>query len=205
MPYSRLMRAVLAPLHGWMQHPWAVFWLTMLATWVVTSEVMFRRSRFLGGFIVFATVVGSVSFAQGLRVTWKRSRVQASVILLLALVVGLVAHAAWKTGVDRSRAEALCAAAVVGGPVAGLQAKAEDLGLAVRSSPARTEPEGKVRPATITGWSGGMFSFWFCTVEHGDGKVLGKRTYFLNPDGYFLPGGTQCLAHPPIPPPSVTP
>jgi hypothetical protein len=278
MPYSRLMRAVLAPLRWWMVHPWAVLWLTFLVAMLLTTntELVFRRSRFLGGFILLGMVVGYVSFAEGLRVSWYRSRVRASLIgacialyslfplvalvflsewkstslvavtqfvvwfplivggaagleyaaraealhelldvptasrsqsesipidrgaavpsrsrrgwrraglfagILLALVVVLVVYPAWKIRLARSRAEALCAAAVIGGSVAALQAKGENLGLAVWSLPARTDPEGKLRPATITGWSGWIFARWFCTIEHEDGKVLGKRTYFLD-------------------------
>lgn len=272
------MRAVLAPLRWWMVHPWAVLWLTFVVAMLLmtNTELMFRRSRFLGGFILLGVVVGYVSFAEGLRVSWHRSRVRASLIgacialysllplvalvflpewkstslvavtqfvvwfpliiggavgleyaaraealhelldvptasrsqsesipiargvavasrsrrgwrragllagILLALVVVLVVFPAWKIGFARSRAEALCASAVIGGSVAGLQAKGENLGLAVRSLPARTDPEGKLRPATITGWSGWIFARWLCTIEHEDGKVLGKRTYFLD-------------------------
>jgi hypothetical protein len=266
---------VLAPLRWWVEHPWAVFWLTIFPTSIVMTnfELFLPPSRFARGFIIFTTVVLAVSFAQGLRVSWQRSRVRALLFaaclalysvspllmplgggnvslyqlpqtiglfvliiggavgleyaartpalreilqvptavrrqsestqvdagtvaagrarrvwrrvglvagILLALVVGLVVYPGWKIGAARSRAETLCAAAVVGGPVTRLHAKAEDLGLAVWSSPARTEPDGKLRPASITGWSGWMYARWFCTIEHGDGKVLGKRTYFLD-------------------------
>lgn len=275
MPNSRLMPVVLAPLRWWIEHPWAVFWLTIFPTSIVITnfELFLPPSRFARGFIIFATVVLAASFAQGLRASWLRSRVRASLFatclalysfspllmplgggnvslyqltqtiglfvliiggaiglecaarrqslrevlgvpialrhqsesiqgdpgtvaggrtrrvwrraglvagILLALIVGLVVYPAWKIGAARSRAEALCAAAVVGGSVASLRAKAEDLGLAVWSSPARTESDGKLSPAMITGWSGWMFARWFCTIEHGDGKVLAKRTYFLD-------------------------
>lgn len=277
-------RWALAPLRWWMTHPWAVLWLAILAGMLVATntELAFRRSRFLAGFVFLAMVVVYVSFAQGLRATWHKSRTRACLIagglalhslvpllvllltpggvdapmlavaqfvilfplvvggavdleyaartrplrgllgagtahratlesagedrtatvdpdtsapgragrllrraalpvgILLALVVVLVVYPAWKIGDARARAEALCAAAVVGGPAVGLKAKGEDLGLAVHSLPARIEPGGAASAATITGWSGWIFARWFCTIEHADGKVLGKRTYFLD-------------------------
>jgi hypothetical protein len=278
---STLMPVVRASLRWWILHPWVVFWLTILAVFVVSNtEVMFQPSQFHRGFGHVALITGSVSYTLGLRFSWQKSRLRASLLavclalfsfapligyladagsgrfslnglmhlvvkelpllllfpviiggvvgleyaararpfrellrlptirpesesigvdaetiragrvrrgwrraglavgILFILVVCLTVVPAWKIGVAQSRAEALCAAAVVGGPVAGLHAKGQDLGLAIRSSPARSGAEG--RPAQITGMSGWIFARWFCTVEHADGKVLSKRTYFLD-------------------------
>ncbi|HEV8641672.1 MAG TPA: hypothetical protein VGV13_11295 [Methylomirabilota bacterium] len=69
-----------------------------------------------------------------------------------------------------NQAEVFCAQVVVGGPIEGLEAKAQQLGLAVRSHPA----EG-AQPAVIVAVARGPY--WpRCIVEHINGRVVGKRT-----------------------------
>jgi hypothetical protein len=275
MGSSRLMAVVRVPVRSWIVHPWPVFWVTLLAVFFVTSNTELilspRPSRFFRGFMNVATVIASMSYAFGLRVTWRRSRVRvvlstaglavfsfspllglmsrlgegnislyqltpvvlfpaiiAGVIgveyasrvqpfcellrlptglqqlsdgsvdgdaaassqrrrawrrtglvaaVLLVIVICLIIFPNWKIASARSRAEALCSAAVIGGPVAGLQTKGEDLGLAMWSSPPHEESGGR---DTITGMSGWIFARWYCTIEHRNGTILSKRTYFLD-------------------------
>lgn len=99
-------------------------------------------------------------------------------VVALALFL-LPASMVVKVGWAKRQAEAVCAEAVVGGPVEGLEAKARARGLIVWSSPAGTVL-GRPQPASIMAWEGFVFARWFCTIEHADGKVLSKRMWFLD-------------------------
>ncbi|MCK4820083.1 hypothetical protein KA005_30235 [bacterium] len=74
-----------------------------------------------------------------------------------------------------NQVKSFCAQAAIGMPVQGLEAKAEELGLKILLFKA----DGS-RPARITVWKGWAFARWFCEIEHANGKVVRKETYFLD-------------------------
>jgi hypothetical protein len=113
---------------------------------------------------------------------WIASPWAVSCVIVLASVftIAVLGYPAWTISVGRSRAEALCAAATVGKPVAKIQAKAQKSGLTVFSTAARSGPDGRVLPAQIIGIGTWSFARWFCLIEHVDGKIQNKRVDVLD-------------------------
>jgi len=101
-------------------------------------------------------------------------------VLAPILIIAVLGYPAWTISIGRSRAEALCAAATVGKPVAKIQAKAHESGLTVISTAARTGPDGRLLPAQIIGMGGWSVARWFCMIEHVDGKIQNKRVDVLD-------------------------
>jgi hypothetical protein len=99
----------------------------------------------------------------------------AIVVGVLLAVVGLAAGPAIRIRVAHARAERLCAAAVVGGPVAGLEERGRQLGLRMSDSRAIDE-----RPGMLMGVDGFVFSRWICTIRHADGRVVSKDVSSLD-------------------------
>lgn len=102
-------------------------------------------------------------------------------VFYLLMPVSLISYPSLKIQWAKHQAESLCAEAVIGGPVEGLEAKARDLGLRVISQPAGwyTDPKNPP-PARISAWEGWIFARWFCDIEHADGKVIQKHTFYLD-------------------------
>jgi hypothetical protein len=101
-------------------------------------------------------------------------------VLALVVLIAVSGHPAWMISLGRSRAEALCAAARVGKPVAKIEAKAQESGLTILNAPARTGPDGRVVPAQIVGIGGWSPARWFCMIEHADGRILNRRVDVLD-------------------------
>ena len=97
--------------------------------------------------------------------------VAAPIVLLGVFLVVMVIKLQWA----RATTNAFCNEdVVVGGPVAGLEAKARARRLDVISVPASTKPS-EPRPASFLAGEGFVFARTFCTVEHDDVVVLSKR------------------------------
>jgi len=59
--------------------------------------------------------------------------------------------------------------------VQGLEQRAKDFGLKVIMS-----KENDTQRAKIIVWDGWVFARWFCEIEHVNGKVVNKETFFLD-------------------------
>ena len=98
---------------------------------------------------------------------------------ILAVVVtccgGGVAYPIVKIRWARRQARGLCGEIEVGGPVAGIEARARERGLRVIKS-----REAVGHPGKIMTWEGFGFGRWFCDVEYHDGRVLSKEVFFLD-------------------------
>ena len=92
----RTPRALLAPLRWWLAHPWRAFWWTVAAFYMVFLGLAFADAAPLPatagqGFVLAVLLLLAVSFLQGFRVSWRRSRrgalTRVVVPVLLLLVV----------------------------------------------------------------------------------------------------------------------
>jgi hypothetical protein len=75
----------------------------------------------------------------------------------------------------RNQVELFCMEVAIGMPIYGLEEKAMEGSLEVISD----EANGS-EPAKIIVWGGWAFARWFCNIEHTNGKVVGKKTIFLD-------------------------
>lgn len=91
--------------------------------------------------------------------------------ILLACAIYPILKIRWA----HNRVESFCAQVTIGMSVHGLEAKAKKLGLKV----SRFKANGS-RLTKLTAWEGWAFARWFCVIDHTDGKVVSKETYFLD-------------------------
>ncbi|MBI2466915.1 MAG: hypothetical protein HYV62_03705 [Candidatus Rokubacteria bacterium] len=96
-------------------------------------------------------------------------------LVLLVSMASMSVKVEWA----KRQTHTLCDDTAVGGAVAASEAKARNLGLIVWSLETRAT-EGRAQPATMMAWEGFMFARWTCSIEHADGTVLSKRTFFLD-------------------------
>ncbi len=142
-----------------------LFGAVVLAAFLV--EVAARRTRGPGA--------GAAAAAGAGLPAWLRKLGTGGAVLFL-----LVASMAVKIGWAKQQTHSLCAETVVGEPVERFDARARDRGLIVWSSAAGTDAHGQPRPGLQMGWEGFGFARHFCNVEHADGRILSKRTSFLD-------------------------
>ena len=130
-------------------------------------EVAVRRSRGPGARAVEAGGAGLPG--------WFRKLGMAGAVLFL-----LFASMAVKIGWAKQQTRSLCAETTVGESVERFEAKARDRGLIVWSSPAGIDAHAQPRLGMQMAWEGFGAARHFCNVEHADGRILSKRTSFLD-------------------------
>ena len=96
-------------------------------------------------------------------------------ILILAFFLACVLYPVIKIQWAKRQVQTYCSQVTIGMHIDGLEEKARELRLEVRSSEARGSD-----PARIMVWQGWAFARWFCKVEHINGKVVHKSSFFLD-------------------------
>lgn len=97
------------------------------------------------------------------------------IFVLLLILFASVAYPILKIRFAHNQVESFCMQVTIGMSVHGLEEKAKELGLKVLKFKADSS-----HPAEITVWEGWAFARWNCVIEHINGKVVGKKTYFLD-------------------------
>ncbi len=96
-------------------------------------------------------------------------------LALLLILLACVLYPMLKIRWAHNQVESFCMEVTIGAPIHGLEEKAKERGLKVLKFKADSS-----HPAEITVWEGWAFARWNCVIEHINGKVVGKKTYFLD-------------------------
>ncbi|UCE74235.1 MAG: hypothetical protein JSV56_00640 [Methanomassiliicoccales archaeon] len=75
----------------------------------------------------------------------------------------------------KNQVESFCSRIAAGRIVQGLEQRAKDFGLKVKMFKGNDTQRAK-----IIVWDGWVFARWFCEIEHVNGKVVNKETFFLD-------------------------
>lgn len=94
-------------------------------------------------------------------------------ILLILIICAL--YPVFKIRWAKNKVESFCSRIAVGMTVQGLEERARDFGLKVRVFKGHD-----TRRTKIIVWDGWVFARWFCEIEHVNGKVVNKDTFFLD-------------------------
>jgi hypothetical protein len=95
--------------------------------------------------------------------------------VLLLILLACVVYPMLKIRWAHNQVESFCMAVPIGTPVHGLEEKAKERGLKILKFKADSS-----HPAKITVWEGWAFARWNCVIEHVNGKVVGKKIFFLD-------------------------
>lgn len=95
--------------------------------------------------------------------------------VLLLILLTCVIYPMLKIRWAHNQIESFCMEVTIGTPVHGLEEKAKERGLKVLKFKANGS-----RPAKIIVLEGWAFARWNCVIEHINGGVVGKETYFLD-------------------------
>ena len=93
------------------------------------------------------------------------------VFILLACVIYPMLKIRWA----HNQIESFCMEVSIGAPSHGFEEKAKKRGLKLL----KFKADGS-HPAEIIVLEGWAFARWNCAIEHINGKVVGKKTYFLD-------------------------
>ncbi len=97
------------------------------------------------------------------------------IFVLLLILIAFAIYPILKIRSAHKQVESFCAQVAIDMPVQGLEARAEELGLKVKLFKAVGS-----RPSKIIVWEGWAFARWFCEIEHVNGKVVSKESFFLD-------------------------
>jgi hypothetical protein len=103
-----------------------------------------------------------------------RSRWKKIIIIFLILIIGAL-YSVVKIRWAKNRVENFSSRISIGMTVQGLEQRAKDYGLKVK-----TFKGNDSQPAKIIVWEGWAFARWFCEIEHLNGKVIHKKVFFLD-------------------------
>ena len=103
------------------------------------------------------------------RFRWKKI-----IIIFLILIIGAL-YPVVKIRWAKNRVENFNSRISIGMTVQGLEQRAKDYGLKVK-----TFKGNDSQPAKIIVWEGWAFARWFCEIEHLNGKVIHKEVFFLD-------------------------
>jgi hypothetical protein len=103
-----------------------------------------------------------------------RSRWKKIIIIFLILIIGAL-YSVVKIRCTKNRVENFSSRISIGMTVQGLEQRAKDYGLKVK-----TFKGNDSQPAKIIVWEGWAFARWFCGIEHLNGKVIHKEVFFLD-------------------------
>lgn len=103
-----------------------------------------------------------------------RSRWKKIIIIFLILIIGAL-YFVVKIRWAKNRVENFSSRISIGMTVQGLEQRAKDYGLKVK-----TFKGNDSQPAKIIVWEGWAFARWFCEIEHLNGKVIHKEVFFLD-------------------------
>jgi hypothetical protein len=103
-----------------------------------------------------------------------RSRWKKIIIIFLILIIGAL-YSVVKIRWAKNRVENFSFRISIGMTVQGLEQRAKDYGLKVK-----TFKGNDSQPAKIIVWEGWAFARWFCEIEHLNGKVIHKKVFFLD-------------------------
>ena len=95
--------------------------------------------------------------------------------VLLLILLACFIYPMLKIRWAHNQIESFCMEVTIGTPIHGLEEKAKERGLKVLKFNADS-----YHPAEITVWEGWAFARWNCIIEHINGKVVGKKTNFLD-------------------------
>lgn len=74
-----------------------------------------------------------------------------------------------------NQVESFCMEVAIGMPIHGLEENAKERSLKALKFKAKGS-----RPAKMKVWKGWAFARWFCEIEYTNGKVVSKKTIFLD-------------------------
>ena len=103
-----------------------------------------------------------------------RSRWKKIIIIFLILIIGAL-YSVVKIRWAKNRVENFSSRISIGMTVQGLEQRAKDYGLKVK-----TFKGNDSQPAKIIVWEGWAFARWFCEIEHLNRKVIHKEVFFLD-------------------------
>ncbi len=95
--------------------------------------------------------------------------------LPLLILLFCIIYPMFKIMWAHNQVESFCMEIAIGMPIHGLEEKAKERSLRVRKIKANGS-----RQARMTVWEGWAFARWFCDIEHTNGKVVSKKTIFLD-------------------------
>lgn len=105
----------------------------------------------------------------------RKSRRWISILAVLLVLIICALYPVFKIRLAKNKVKSFCSRIAVGMTVQGLEERARDFRLSVRTSKGN-DAQG----AKIIVWDGWVFARWFCEIECVNGKVVEKATFFLD-------------------------